>query len=648
MPIDAPTLDTRTYDQLRSEALLRAVRYTPEWTDQNASDPGVTLLELFAWYTELLFYELNRVPDRNYVKFLALLGIELSPPIPAVADVTFTVGKGATAVPRGVQVSAQNPVDGTPLIFETDVDLDLVALALTDVQVFDGVGNASYTTANQTPGTTFPPFGWQGSPGAALMLGFSAPQGSAPPSPALPPQIRLRVAVPGGGGADAVAVGPGAGRPPVAPATLVWEYRPEAEPQRWRRLAVQEDGTAGLTRDGYVLLSGPPDAAATGPEGAVKDSRYWLRCRIAGPAGYATAPVIDTIVTNTVPATNLATVRDEYLGQSGGRPGETFTLRHTPVDAAGLMLDVVSGDGDTSRWELVPDFLSSAPDATVFTLDAPTGTITFGDGRAGRILPVGATVTAAVYRYGGGAAGNVDAGAISTLRSQVTGVTGVTNLLPAVGGGDAQTVQELGARAPAILRAGQRTVTTADFSAQAMRAGDVAKATAVPLRHPDHPGIDVPGAVSVVIVPANSGAPNPSPSEDLLRAVAADLDLHRLVTTEVFVIAPNYQAVSVSATVVLSPGASPDVVAQAAGDAVDAYLDPLTGNPDHGGWGFGQALIPTNLYGVLTAVDDIAGVTGLAISVDGRDHPLDTPVTVPPDGLLYGTGHTITAVGATE
>jgi predicted phage baseplate assembly protein len=453
------------------------------------------------------------------------------------------------------------------------------------------------------------------------------------------------VFAPEGTAVGPVQAGPDAGRPPVAPAALVWEYRPVAEPDRWQRIAVQSDETAGFTRDGYVVLTGPPDAAATEErEGHITDARYWMRCRIADTSGYASAPVVDMIACNTVPATNLATVRNEYLGQSGGGPGESFTLRFRPVDVTSLVLDVVTSDGDIGGWTAVDDFLGSQPDDPVYTVDGASGTIVFGDGRAGRILPEGATVTASVYRYGGGTAGNVEAGAINTVAAYLPGVTSVTNPRPAVGGADEQTVEELGSLAPAILRAGRRAVTGDDFVSEATRVGDVAKATAVPLSHPDHPGIDVPGAVSVVIVPANNGARNPTPSEDLLRAVAADLDQHRLLSTEVFVVPPRYQAIAVSAMVVAAAGHSPDAITEAAEAAINAYLDPLVGGLDKHGWPFGQSLIPTNLYGVLAAVKGIAGVTSLSVAVDGRGHPVDAAVAVSPDGLLYGAGHTMTVL----
>ena len=65
------------------------MRYCPEWTEYNVSDPGITLIELFAWMTEQIVYRLNRVPDKNYVKFMELLGFQLMPASSAHAQLTF-------------------------------------------------------------------------------------------------------------------------------------------------------------------------------------------------------------------------------------------------------------------------------------------------------------------------------------------------------------------------------------------------------------------------------------------------------------------------------------------------------------------------------------------------------------------------------
>ena len=73
-------LDDRRFQDLVSEARTRISRSCPEWTEHNVSDPGITLIELFAWMTEMTIYRLNRVPDKLHVALLDLLGIRLDGP----------------------------------------------------------------------------------------------------------------------------------------------------------------------------------------------------------------------------------------------------------------------------------------------------------------------------------------------------------------------------------------------------------------------------------------------------------------------------------------------------------------------------------------------------------------------------------------
>lgn len=71
--IPLPQLDDLSYADLVREAIERIPRILPEWTDHNPSDPGITLVELFAWLTELLIYRVNRIPEAHYRTFLKLL-----------------------------------------------------------------------------------------------------------------------------------------------------------------------------------------------------------------------------------------------------------------------------------------------------------------------------------------------------------------------------------------------------------------------------------------------------------------------------------------------------------------------------------------------------------------------------------------------
>ncbi|MCG8423948.1 MAG: putative baseplate assembly protein [Proteobacteria bacterium] len=123
--IPAPKLDDREFQDIVDEALSLIPRYAPDWTNHNPSDPGITLIELAAWMTELILYRLNRVPDKNYVAFLNLLGIKLKPPRAAQALLQFNLVEGAPKqrIPRGTQVATPQGTEEEPVVFETARDL---------------------------------------------------------------------------------------------------------------------------------------------------------------------------------------------------------------------------------------------------------------------------------------------------------------------------------------------------------------------------------------------------------------------------------------------------------------------------------------------------------------------------------------------
>ena len=108
MTLPVPNLDDRRFQDFVDDAKRMVQQRCPEWTDHNVSDPGVTLIETYAFMVDELLYRLNRVPDLHYVKFLELVGIELFSAVPARADLLFTLTApqpGAVRVPAGTQVS---------------------------------------------------------------------------------------------------------------------------------------------------------------------------------------------------------------------------------------------------------------------------------------------------------------------------------------------------------------------------------------------------------------------------------------------------------------------------------------------------------------------------------------------------------------
>jgi len=93
MSLPSPNLDDRTFQQIVDDVKRQIGRRCPEWSDHNVSDPGVTLIELFAWMTEMSLYRMNQVPEKNYRKFLELIGVTLEPPAPARTDLRFWLSR---------------------------------------------------------------------------------------------------------------------------------------------------------------------------------------------------------------------------------------------------------------------------------------------------------------------------------------------------------------------------------------------------------------------------------------------------------------------------------------------------------------------------------------------------------------------------
>src|ERR1051325_6510177 len=111
MPLRVPKIDNRLYDDLIAEALARIPVHTPEWTNFNRSDPGVTLIEVFAFLTESLLYRANLIPERNRKKFLQLLRIPLQSATPARGIITISnesqeANPAARVVPADLEVRA--------------------------------------------------------------------------------------------------------------------------------------------------------------------------------------------------------------------------------------------------------------------------------------------------------------------------------------------------------------------------------------------------------------------------------------------------------------------------------------------------------------------------------------------------------------
>jgi predicted phage baseplate assembly protein len=660
MPLEdlLPQIDDRRYDDLVTEIRTRIARYAPEWrpgesvwNDVNDSDPGVTFAQVFAWQAEMLLYRMNRVPALNYIKFLQLVGIELQPAEPATAEVVLPVKPtAATAlvpVPVRTQLTA-DPGDGEPLLtFETTRAIMAWRAQLAAVLVRSpGEGDyRSQTDANLAADESFAPFGDPARDGAELALGFIDPSPTAP-LPLPPGTLDLAVIVARNEQAPKSLACASA---PAYPSALVrWEYW---NGLRWQALDLLKDETLALTRSGHVHLKMPPKGISAKirlEADAAAPQRHWLRARLER-GQYERAPALAAIRINSVPVEQAETISDEVLGGSDGSRFQRFALGHRPVLAGSMRLEIEQSDQGFQPWAAVDDFFASGPRDPHFVLERSTGAVLMGDGVNGDI-PVAyvrnpdANVIAREYRTGGGRRGNVAAGVIRSLASRIEGIdeTGVANLVAASGGRDEETLEQARARAPRTIRSRERAVTAEDYEYFAMQAGNVARAKALPLLHPQYPDVPVPGAVSVIVVP-DSDDPAPEPSDGLLRTVCACLSTRRTLTAELFVVKPQYQQVSVDVALVVTDDADVTAVSERLQQVLLDYFHPLRGGDARRGWAFGGTIFYSKVYQRVLADPDVASVTTLTITVDGEEQAPCTDVPIAPQALVFSTTHTISA-----
>lgn len=642
-----PAIDDRTYDDIVAEIRTRIARYAPEWrpgdsawTDVNDNDPGITLAQVFAWQAEMLLYRLNKVPALNYLKFLELLGIELHPAEPATAEVTFPLKATASPtviVPSRTQLSA-DPGDGQPpLIFETVRAVTALRAALDSVMVKEFIDYNDVSQANADATHGFAPFGNTAPDGAELALGFNDP------GPFPDTELDLAVFVPDDQAQTPYVQCPGVETPRFAPAKVHWDYW---NGTKWIGLKLLKDDSLAFTRSGHVRLRLPPTGSLQPLKlvATQKVARFWIRA-VLDLGQYENPPSILAVRTNTVAVEQAETMHDEVLGGSDGSRNQRFQLSNKPVLAGSLRLEIQQSDIGYEPWTEVEDFFGASRTDEVYVLDRTTGDVRCGDGVNGAI-PVayvnnpGANVVAREYRVGGGSRGNVAAGAIDTLATIVPGVDdgAVGNLRAAANGRDEESIDDAKRRAPRSIKSRCRAVSAEDFEFLAMEASNVRRAKALPLYDPRFPDTPVPGVVSVIVVP-DSKAPNPLPSDATMRTVCAYLDARRLLTTELYVLRPQYQLIEIKGQVIADDSADLAEVSQAINAALVRYFHPLTGGEDRSGWPFGGTIFYSRVYQQVFLVEGVASISSLTVVLDGTEHPGCTDVPIGRHGLLYSVSH---------
>lgn len=672
MPIPLPNLDDRRWADLVEQGRALIPLYSPEWTDHNASDPGITLMELMAWVAEMDVFRLNRIPERHVRRFLALMGLRSNPPMPARAVAEVVTNKTKTVLPSGLQFSGSN-LAGDTVLFQSAAAVAAVKARVKAVLRQDALGFHSLTAA-WARHEMLTPFG------DAFYLGFDA---------AFPVNewVQLHVELDGerAGWNERLRILEEYGvdtLPPHHSVRTQWEYFAGAA---WQPFEAADD-TRSFTLSGAVALR-TSTAMTAQTLGGTPASLYYVRCRVVA-GSFDAPPALTSVVMNAVeliqaipasqafpiargasvtgaftpgqevhlvleftegaisklaidpagsgPAirvlgfqapTALVTGRlsiDAVLAGTGtGDPDQVMTLGPRPVIEDGFALYSLEGTA-WRQWERRDDLDASTRASAHFLLNPTTGELFFGDGEQGRVPPEDAPLFA-VYRQTAAEAGMLGSLQLSrvaetehnralpvdpvALNKEVT----LTNPFGAQDGEAAETLAHTVGRAVELREARLRAVSLADYEALALDTPGtrVARASAKPNAYPGMDCVSAHGVVTVIVVPAMPGR-TPQASSGLLGAIARRLERSRIIGTRVIVVGPRYLEVAVRAKVRVLPNASTLRVRDQVSAAIDAFFNPITGGPDGTGWPFGRDVYRAE---VLQVVDETPGVDNV-ISLD--------------------------------
>lgn len=647
MPITLPKIDDRRYDQLVDEAISRIPVHTPEWTNFNRSDPGITLIEVFAFLTESILYRANQIPERNRKKFLQLLRIPLNSATEARGLVTIandSAKREPVVLTDGVEVRAGEvpfrttrtvdvlPVEGqiyikkkttdptgdmlryyqqlyasyrgtpaeiTPQLYET---VPFPTREGTPVALGDTVDNcfwlALLVRATDFPAVT-PELMRAQIANRTLSLGvvpsLSESQATLPSGRAFATKPAVSIK------ADTPNV-PESGGLPDDLSQRKAEYRPVDVKSETDLLAVP--GVADITLPSASMLRlwnniDPLETGVNELPPAIEDPTVearlitWVRITLTSEA---TASFLWMGI-NAVPVTQRARVLNELLPNGTGEPDQMVRLALAPVLPSSVQL-TVSHLGTTTAWSETQDLATAGaevpvPDprippggrqrtnaeSKVFTLNAESGEIRFGDGERGARPPAGSTIRA-TYDFALGAEGNVGANTITESPALPDGFK-VMNPIATWGGADAESVAQGEKQISRYLQHRDRLVTREDFVSITLRTPgvEIGRVEVLPNYHPDFGGGEVAGVVTLMLIPAKDPQqPDaPLPRRPFLDAVCRYLDPRRLITTEVVLRGPSYVGVWVSIGIRVAPGFNESEIIEAVKADITKFLAPTAG-----------------------------------------------------------------------
>lgn len=666
MPLLPPALDDRSFDELLQDMLNSIPAHTPEWTAPQQGDPGRTLLELFAWLGDALLYRANLIPERQRLTFLKLLGMPLQPAAAARGILSLTGDPANTSV---ICLAPGASITG-PVPFETLAGMDLLPVVgqvyrktpITDQQQKDDAlplltGLQSLYKLGSLPVGYYTQqvFGNDLADEKGIDLSQETLDQSLWIALLAPKPGQNQAITDAIGGKNAVQrvlnIGfvpalelpdPFADVGPRAAVPHTWQMSLLADPAhspRYDDLTVFADTTQGLTRPGVIRLGLPPaEVIGAPPNDVASDARAgvgakppriddadtqqrlitWVRLKVTG------ALRVSWLGVNAVEIDQRTTQQAIVLGVSDGSADQQFALPIQQIDSESFQLDVDMPSLGPQLWQRVDDLGVLSGAVPAYTLDPEAGLVTFGDNLHGMIPPQGRRVRVRSMRSGGGAAGNLPPATLAAISAQdqagnqVTQKITVKQPIATSGGGDAESLDSAQKRIPSWLRHRDRAVTADDYRslAESIPGAGVGRVEVLPLFKPQTRTPNVPGVVSVMVIPEKSGFQPPCPRADrpLLETAFSFLNPRKPVAAELYVIATDYVGIGLGVAIEVLAGFDMRVVSQQVEDALRRYLWPLEpGGTLESGWQLGRTVRSLELEVIVSKVPGVVEVNGIQL-----------------------------------
>ena len=439
---------------------------------------------------------------------------------------------------------------------------------------------------------------------------------------------------------------------------LEWTYSAKTG---WNALDNQDD-TEGLIKADILELLMDLDFSAQSRFGSYF---YWIKGSL-NEGKYEESPLLDGIFPNTAWALQAGTIKDEILGSSDGTVNQNFSFINLPVlpgqdvrvneilteeekqaIIALLGEDAIKEVKDEKgkvvenwvQWFEVPDFFDSKRQDRHYTLDHATGQLQFGDGINGMIpQALDNNIRAFSYQSGGGKKGNVEAGEIKSLKSNIAGVDSVLNRVAADGGADTADLDQMLEIGPTMISHRDRAVTAKDFELLAKQASrKVVKVKCLP--NTNNKNQKEIGWVTLIIVP-DSKEDKPLPSLELRKEVQQYLEARCENTLackkHIHIDSPSYVEINVSVDVFVTSIDEAFKIDREVKRKLNTFFHPLTGGREQKGWDFGRDVAASDIYALLENIEGVDHVENLKVTAAGGE-----PVKVEENYLVTNGTHVI-------